>query len=121
MTYEFYKILHLLGIMTLFFGFGGVLVASYAGVQLQGKAKSMAFMTHGLGLLLILFGGFGMAAKLGLMAHLPGWIHAKIAIWVILGAGIALARRKGSIGWPVAILLLGLGLTAAVIAVLKPF
>ncbi len=121
MPLEFYKMIHLLGLMCLFFGFGGVLVSAYAGVPLQGKAKSMAFLTHGLGLLLLLLGGFGMAAKMGILGHLPGWIHAKLLIWVLLGGGIALAKRKGSIGWPLAVLFLGLGLTAAYIALMKPF
>jgi hypothetical protein len=121
MSYEFYKIVHMLGLMCLFFGMGGLLVSVYAGVQIQGRAKKMSFMLHGIGLLLLLVGGFGMAAKMGLMGHLPGWVHAKLAIWVLLGGGITLAKRKGSIGWPVAILLLGLGLTAAILAVTKPF
>ncbi|MFP5520527.1 MAG: hypothetical protein ACLGGX_11530 [Bdellovibrionia bacterium] len=81
----------------------------------------MAFILHGVGLALILISGFGMAARLGLVSGLPGWIHAKLAIWVLLGAGIALAKRKGAIGWPVAVLLMGLGTTAAYIAINKPF
>lgn len=121
MTYEFYKVIHMLGLMSLFFGFGGVLIVAYAGVPLQGKAKSMAYMTHGIGLLLLILGGFGMAAKLGLMAHLPGWVHLKIGIWVILGGSIALAKRKGSLGWPIALLLLALGVVAAWAAIYKPF
>ena len=121
MSYEFYKVIHLLGLMTLFFGFGGVLVTAFAGINLSGKAKKMALAMHGVGLLLIVISGFGMAARMGFMAKMPGWIYAKIAIWVILGAAIALARRKGKIGWPIAILLLGLGMTAAYIAVNKPF
>lgn len=121
MSYEFYKVIHLLGLMTLFFSFGGILVASFAGVTLNGKAKTMAMVTHGVGLLLIIVSGFGLAARLGFMAQLPGWVQAKIGIWVLLGAGVALAKRKGSIGWPVAILLLGLGMTAAYLAVNKPF
>ncbi len=121
MSYEFYKVIHLLGLMALFCGFGGVLVSAFAGISLSGKAKKMALATHGVGLLLIVISGFGMAARMGYMAKLPGWIHAKIAIWVILGVAVALARRKGKIGWPIAILLLGLGMTAAYLAVNKPF
>ncbi len=121
MSYEFYKVLHLLGLMTLFFGFGAVLIAAYAGVKLEGGARRMAFITHGVGLVLLLVSGFGMAARMGLVQGLPGWVHAKITIWVLLGAAIALAKRKGNIGWPVAILLLGVGTTAAYIAINKPF
>ncbi|MBV2169362.1 MAG: hypothetical protein KUL82_11715 [Bdellovibrio sp.] len=121
MSYEFYKVLHLLGLMLLFFGFGGLLVAAYSKAELKKAARIMGFITHGLGLLFILVSGFGMAARLGLAAGLPGWVHAKIAIWVLLGVGISLVKRKGYIGWPVAVLLLGLGTSAAFIAINKPF
>ena len=121
MSYQFYKVLHLLGIMLLFFGFGGLLVAAYGKVALSKGARIMAFATHGLGLLLIFVAGFGMAAKLGIMANFPGWMQAKVGIWVLLAVGISLVKRKGYIGWPVAVLLFGLGTTAAFIAINKPF
>ncbi|WP_413558294.1 hypothetical protein [Bdellovibrio sp. HCB209] len=121
MTYEFYKIAHMLGLITLFFGFGGLLVTTYAGVTLNSKARLMSFATHGMGLLLLLIGGFGMLAKMGIMKQLPGWALAKLGIWVIMGAAISIVKRKGHIGWPIAILLFGLGTTAAMLAITKPF
>jgi hypothetical protein len=121
MSFQFYKVLHMIGLMTLFFGFGGLLVATYAGIVLSKKARIMTMVTHGVGLLLILISGFGMAARLGYMAQLPSWIHAKLLIWVLMGAGIALVKRRGQIGWPITVLLIGLGGTAAFIAVNKPF
>jgi hypothetical protein len=81
----------------------------------------MAFACHGLGLLFIFVSGFGMAARLGLVQGLPTWVQAKIGIWLLLGVGVSLVKRKGSIGWPIAVLLMGLGTTAAFIAVNKPF
>lgn len=121
MSYQFYKVLHLLGLILLFFGFGGLLVSAFAKVTLTKQARLMSFITHGLGLFLILLSGFGMAARLGLVSGLPAWVQAKIGIWTILGVSISLVKRKGYIGWPVAILLWGLGTTAAVIAINKPF
>lgn len=121
MTYEFYKVLHMLGLMTLFFGFGGLLIATFSGVALQPKARGMAFATHGLGLLLIFISGFGMAGKLGLMKDMPHWLQGKMVIWLLLAVCISLVKRKGRIGWPITILLLGLGTTAAFLAVNKPF
>ncbi|WP_413292948.1 hypothetical protein ACLSU7_16245 [Bdellovibrio sp. HCB185ZH] len=121
MTFEFYKILHMLGLITLFFGFGGLLVTSYAGITLNAKARMMSFATHGMGLLFLLIGGFGMLAKMGIMKQLPGWALAKLGIWVLMGAGISIVKRKGHIGWPIAILLFGLGTTAAILAITKPF
>lgn len=121
MSYQFYKIMHLLGLMLLFFGFGGLLVSAYARVELKKAARIMGFVTHGVGLLFILVSGFGMAARLGMMTGLPGWVKAKIGIWALLGIAISVVKRKGYIGWPVAILLWGLGTTAAMFAVTKPF
>jgi hypothetical protein len=121
MTYEFYKFIHMMGLMFLFFGFGGLLVSLYSQPEMKKQARMMAFATHGLGLLLMIFGGFGMAAKMGLMGHLPGWIHAKIAIWVLMALAISVVKRKASLGWSLVILLVGLGSTAAYLAINKPF
>lgn len=121
MSYQFYKVLHILSLMLLFFGFGGLLIAAYAKIELKKPARIMGFITHGIGLLLLLVSGFGMAARLGMITGLPTWVHAKIGIWVVLGIAISLVKRKGHIGWPVAILLFGLGTSAAFIAINKPF
>jgi len=43
-------------------------------------------------LFLILLGGFGMLARLGL--GLPGWAIIKLLIWVALGAMTALINRQ---------------------------
>lgn len=121
MPYEFYKYLHFLGLFTLFFAFGGVLISAFSGHTLSSSARRMSMILHGVGLLLILVSGFGLAARLGLVRGLPGWIHAKLAVWILLAASIALAKRKGHLGWPIALFLLGLGSVAAYIATNKPF
>lgn len=121
MSYQFYKVLHILGLTLTFFGFGGILLASYARVELVKRARLMGMITHGVGLLIVFVSGFGLAARLGMVTGLPNWVKAKIVIWLLLGAAIALAKRKGYIGWPVAILIWGLGATAIFLAVNKPF
>lgn len=121
MSYEFYKVLHLLGLILLFFGLGGLLLAAYAKVELKKQARILGFVSHGVGLLLILVSGFGMAARLGLVSGLPNWVKAKVGIWLLLGLAISVVKRRGYIGWPIAILLWGLGITAAFIAINKPF
>jgi hypothetical protein len=121
MSYEFYKIVHLIGLMLLFFGLSGALTLKMAGAPFQGTVKKMAFITHGIGLALLLIAGFGMAARMGMMGNLPGWVYAKLCVWLVLGGSIALAKRKGQIGWPLMILFVGLGATAAWLAIMKPF
>jgi hypothetical protein len=50
-------------------------------------------MTHGVGLLLLLVAGFGMLAKQGIHS-VPGWVGAKFAIWLVLGAFVGIAYKK---------------------------
>lgn len=119
MSYQVYKLFHYLGIMLLFFGFGGVLIPTLSGYKLQGKAKIMAFMTHGLGMLLILVAGFGMLARLGLGEGIPSWVYVKIVVWLLLGIGIGMARRKASI--LSFFVLLTLAMVAPYVAIYKDF
>lgn len=120
MSYEFYKILHLCGLMLLFFGLSSALTLKMAGVAFTGSVKKMAFITHGVGLFIMLVGGFGLLARLGMMS-MPNWAIAKLVIWILLGGAIALAKRKGQIGWPLMVLFVALGTTAAWLAITKPF
>ncbi|MBC7372058.1 MAG: hypothetical protein H7326_10860 [Bdellovibrionaceae bacterium] len=121
MPYEFYKVLHIIGLLLLFFGLSSAMTLKLAGVPFQGPAKKLAMICHGIGLTVMLIAGFGLTAKMGMMGNLPGWVYAKLGIWVILGGSIALAKRKGDIGWPLMILFVGLGATAAYLAIYKPF
>jgi hypothetical protein len=94
MPYEIYKIMHLIGLTLLLLGLGGILAAFASTQSVPKKVKGLCFGAHGLGLLLMLVGGFGMAARLGLVSGLPGWIYAKLAIWLILAGMISAAKRK---------------------------
>ena len=55
---------------------------------------------HGIGLLLILLGGFGMQAKMKDVyqavygSGFPTWLIIKIVIWLALGGGIVLAKTQ---------------------------
>ncbi len=108
MTYEFYKIIHLISIVLLFSGLIGLLTIQMSGGVLAGKARSLVFAAHGIGLLFLLISGFGLLARLGLVSNIPGWVFAKIAIWIILGGAISLVKRKGHIGWPLFISLIAI-------------
>lgn len=84
-------------------------------------------MGHGIALLLIILGGFGMQAKMKeayvaqFETSFPMWMIAKLVIWLIFGAAIVLAKRdilKGSIAW---IAMIGLASAAAYLGLMKPF
>lgn len=120
-SYQVYKLMHFAGIMMVFLGLGGVLIshmASSAGAK--GKAKFLAMTSHGLGLLLILVGGFGMLARLGIISGLPGWAYAKLGIWLFLGAATVLARKKANMGWGLWLIFIIGGVAAAHLALFKP-
>lgn len=121
MSYEFYKVIHLAGILMVFFGLAGILAMRMTTATLPRSPYLLFVITHGVGLLFALVAGFGLAARLGLMSGLPGWVWMKIAIWLILGGVMTLAKRKGYIGWPLLVSFLALGAAAAWLAIMKPF
>ncbi len=118
LSYQTYKMLHYLGFMLLFFGIGGVLIPTMAGIKLQGKPRMVAFITHGIGMLLLIVAGFGMLARLQLEG-IPPWIHVKLLVWLILGVAIGLAKRMPS--WLLLAAILAIAMIAPYMAIYKPF
>lgn len=102
----------------IFLAYGGLIFRSILGEE-GVRLRKFAGITAGIGLLLVLLGGFGLIAKLGY--GFPLWIWIKMAIWVVLGGLIAVVTRKPELGkilWWVVILL---GVLAATVANFKPF
>ena len=93
MPYEIYKMIHLLGLFLLISGLITAFTLTSNGHALAGKVKTFAFALHGLGLVLILVSGFGLAARLGLVGGLPTWVKAKIGVWVVVGLIVILIRK----------------------------
>lgn len=116
---QVYRLIHFLGILLLFIGLGGILISHFSGATLKKGAKIMAMASHGVGLFLIILGGFGMLARLGITDGLPGWIYAKLAIWVYFGAAIVLVKKRA--GWMAWAALLVVGMAAPFLAIYKPF
>jgi len=94
MPYEFYKVLHFLGLILTLSGLIG-LMASFLTLpsELPRKLRVLWMSMHGTGLLIILVSGFGLAARLGLVGGLPTWVKAKIAVWVVVGFIIIFIRK----------------------------
>lgn len=123
MSYVAYKLIHFLGIFTL------ITVLSLAAAHaLRGGRRAdlphrrLLMTLHGLAVFLILLGGFGMLARMGIVqSGLPGWIHAKLGIWVALAAGVMLPWAGPR--YARALLVVGplLAVAAGATALLKPF
>lgn len=123
-SHQLYNVVHILGILLVFVALGGlVLHAANGGTRATNGGRRLVAITHGLGLFLVLLGGFGMLARLGVMhgQGFPGWIWGKLTIWVLLGAALMVPYRypgAGRLLWFVVPLL---GATAAYLAIYKPF
>lgn len=121
MSYEFYKILHIAGLLLTVFGLFGLIAISWNDSAPKASLRKTLMISHGIGLLLLLVAGFGLAARLNLMGQLPNWIYAKLGIWLLVGGAPALIKRqpKKAALWFVVTLILVL--LAVTFAVTKPF
>lgn len=123
MPYEFYKVLHIFGNLLLFVSLGGLAMLVLRGgspEEVKPLRKYVA-MTHGLALLVVFVAGFGLMARLNMMGmSWPLWIYVKIAVWLVLGAAIALIARLPALGKGWYFILPLLGGLAAYMAVYKP-
>ncbi|MCX4243559.1 hypothetical protein [Paraliomyxa miuraensis] len=100
MPTEVYKVLHLLGIMLLFASLGGMAVLGLRGGDDREVAPVRKLLTiaHGVSLLVVFVAGFGLMARLGIMSGWPTWIYIKLALWLVLGAAVAVVRRTPDLG-----------------------
>ena len=115
----FYKVMHLAGLFVAFMGLAGLVWAALT--KAEKAAKRPALIFHGIGLFFALVGGFGLAARLGLVTGLPGWVHAKIAVWLLIGLLPIVVKRKPELATAVWFAAPVLGLLAAYLGVYKPF
>jgi hypothetical protein len=122
MSLAAYKVLHLLSAFLLFAALGGFTLAALARRGDRERGRSLAAASHGIALVLLLVTGFGALARLDISnpALWPGWVWAKLAIWLLLGAAVMVRRFPGAAQvlwwlWPI------LGGVAAWLALYKPF
>lgn len=94
MSYEIYKVLHLLGLTLVCMSLGGIMLyAINGGSKASNSFRKGVMITHGVGLLLLLVAGFGMLAKQGIHG-VPTWVGGKLVIWLALGAFVGLAYKQ---------------------------
>lgn len=120
-SYPFYNVVHIVGIVFLMAGVGAISASAEAAVRPRWtRVGSIAF--HAAGAFLILLGGFGMLARLGIVqgSSWPGWLWAKIVIWGVLVVAAFVPRLFPRTALPVMLLLPVLGGLAAYMAIYKP-
>jgi hypothetical protein len=119
---EVYKLLHILGVLVTFAALGGLALTVLNGAtkQSSGARKTIA-MAHGIGTFVILLGGFGALARLGVTGGLPGWIFVKLAIWLVIAGLVVVPYRKPELAKPIFWSLPLLGAVSVAMALWKPF
>lgn len=113
MSYEFYKVLHLVGLVTLFLSLGVL-----AFIPLERRKPYV--ILHGIATVVMLVAGFGLLARLQMIQGWGAWVHGKLAIWLVLGLTPIILRRKPNLALPVLVLSIALGTVAAYLAIYKP-
>lgn len=123
-SYQAYRVIHLIGIFLTLAGLAGLALAVANGATRQSNpARKLISIAHGLGLAIVVVAGFGLLARLGAMHGLdfPGWVWAKIVIWLITGALVAVPYRRPDLARSVFLAVPLLGGIAAWLAIYKPF
>ncbi len=113
----------MLGIAMIFSAFGGAAIHAASGATTKvGGSRALVMISHGLGSLLILVGGFGMLARMGFQhgTSFPGWLTGKIIIWGLVSIAIVLPYRVRSTARPLFMLLPLLAAAAVYLALYKP-
>lgn len=120
-SYSVYKVMHLTGVLMVFFAVGASLMHFInQGTKIHPWKKFLA-ITHGIGILVSLVGGFGLLARLGLVQGLPTWAIVKLVIWTYFAVITAIIPRKPALAKPLWLLSLVLGSCTAYLAIFKPF
>jgi len=121
LSYLVYKNIHLLGVFMLLMALGGLILHRiHGGTRIHSWRKPVA-ITHGVGMVLALLGGFGMLARLGIPWPWPGWIIGKIGVWLVFGALIVVMFRTSIPAKPLWWTTIALGGLGAYLALNKPF
>lgn len=118
-SFAVYKLIHLIGLFSLFFA-AGVLYRQFREEGGPGSLKSAGYF-GGVGMFLILLGGFGMLARLEIHGGFPGWIYAKLALWTIAALMLGAVLRQKLGGGAVSHAFFIVGAAAGFLALWKPF
>jgi hypothetical protein len=116
-----YKNLHLIGVFMILVALGGFIVQQLQPTTPERVWRRPIAITHGIGMVLALVGGFGMLARLHIFWPWPGWVIGKIIIWLVFGILVALIGRAPALAKPLWWSTIALAAIAAYLALNKPF
>ena len=119
LSYQVYKILHLVSLFGVFMCLGSLIVHRMNGGDKEFPARRWVMLSFVVFMFLALVGGFGSLVRLEI--GMPVWVFAKFALWFVVGAYMSVILRKpewSKLNWFVLLLL---GATGAYLAIYKPF
>jgi uncharacterized membrane protein SirB2 len=116
-----YKNLHLIGVFMILVALGGFIVQQIHVTTPERVWRRSIAITHGIGMVLALVGGFGLLAHMHIFWPWPGWVVGKIIIWLVFGVLVALIGRTPALAKPLWWSTIALGAIAAYLALNKPF
>lgn len=102
-----YNLIHLTGVFAVLLAYGMLIGRGLLSSE-DRRYRKFGAITSGIGLFLILLGGFGMIAT-NWQNQWFTWTWIKLICWVLLGGMIALINRKPQLGkvWYAVTLLIG--------------
>lgn len=122
MPKDIYLILHIAGIILTVQALAVASFLAFKGdIHANEKAPKIIHIVHGVGLFLVILGGFGMIAKLGIGFPWPGWLWVKLGVWVVFGGATVVIRKYPDSGRAWFFMITALVVLAAAMAILKPF
>jgi hypothetical protein len=118
MSYEFYNVVHVVGVIVLFTALGAL--AGTAG-SAKARLRTIASFAHGVSLALIFIAGFGLLARLGYFGAIPVWAYLKMVLWGLLALVVMPLKRSPKWAPALWVLMPIFGSLAAWLAVTQPF
>lgn len=123
LSLSLYKVVHIIGIVMAMTAIAGAAMHALAGGNREpGSPRRMLAILHGVGGALVLVGGFGMLARLGVMhgGGFPAWIWVKLVIWVLIGVAMILPYRRPALARILLVAMPLLAGLAAYMGIYKP-
>lgn len=118
MSYEFYNIAHVIGVIVLFTSLGTIAATATSGDR---GLRRLAAVAHGVAAAVIFVAGFGLLARLGHFGAIPAWGYLKMAVWAVLAIVVVPLRRKPEWATALWVVMPVLGGVAVWLAVNQPF
>ncbi len=121
-SHQLYNLVHIVGIVLMVSALAGAAVLAHTRGDHEARStRRMLAILHGLGAFLVILGGFGMLARLGMVqGGFPGWIWVKLAIWAIVAVALLLPYRRPALARALVLALPVLVGLAAYMALYKP-